>query len=299
MVRTFAYLLAVSVLAANSSWVFGKGTTAPSICSAESGWNDPARPAHIFGNTWYVGTCGISAILVTSEQGHILIDGATEQAAPMIEANIRALGFEPGDIRYIILSHEHFDHVGGIAALQQVTGAAVVAREPAAATLERGVNSPDDPQFGSLQPFPPIANVRRIGTGEVLALGELAFTAHATPGHTAGSTSWTWKSCEAATCQNMVYADSLTAISSDAYRFSDEVAHPGTLASFRKSIGTVAALPCDILMTPHPGASQLFERLGPAASASLVDQAACRKYSDNASLRLDARLKKERAADKP
>ncbi|HZV39192.1 MAG TPA: MBL fold metallo-hydrolase, partial [Pseudoxanthomonas sp.] len=70
------------------------------------GWNDRAPPQRIFGNTWYVGTCGISALLVTSPQGHVLIDAGTEKAAPLVEANIRALGFEPRDVKFIVGSHE-------------------------------------------------------------------------------------------------------------------------------------------------------------------------------------------------
>lgn len=292
--------MALSAFAAFASFPAWSTSAAQSaICQKDSGWNDPTRPAHIYGNTWYVGTCGISAILVTSEQGHILLDGATEKAAPMIEANIKALGFKVKDIRFIIISHEHFDHIGGIATLLRDSGAIVVAREPAASTLERGENESGDPQFGILQPFPAVANVRRIANGETLALGELALIAHATPGHTSGSTSWTWSSCESGTCQHMVYADSLTAVSSEQYLFSDEASHPGTLAAFRGSFETVANLPCDILMTPHPGASQLFERLGPGAPSPLVDPSACKRYADSARSRLDARLEKEKATTKP
>ncbi|MGB0134103.1 subclass B3 metallo-beta-lactamase [Dokdonella sp.] len=286
-------ILATPGLAAASS------EASPSTCSSDSGWNDTARPAHIYGNTWYVGTCGISAILITTPGGHVLLDGATEKAAPMIEANIRALGFKVSDIRFIVSSHEHFDHVGGLAALQRESGAVVVAREPAASSLERGESEAADPQFGSLRPFPPVDDVRRIRNGESLALGGLTLTAHATPGHTSGSTSWTWTSCEAQICQDMAYADSLTAISSDAYLFSDEAKHPGSLAAFRQSLEIVASLPCDILMTPHPGASGMFERLGPAARESLIDPSACKRYSEKAGQRLDARLEKEKAAARP
>ena len=89
-------------------------------------WNEPATPFRIYGNTWYVGTCGLSSILITSVQGHVLIDGDTELAPPLIEANIRRLGFRVEDVRYILNSHEHFDHVGGIARLQRDSRATVV-----------------------------------------------------------------------------------------------------------------------------------------------------------------------------
>jgi metallo-beta-lactamase class B len=269
------------------------------ICPEKSGWSDPARPAHIFGNTWYVGTCGISAILITSTKGHMLLDGATEKAAPLIEANIRALGFRVEDIEFILSSHEHLDHAGGIARLQKDSGATVVAREPAATVLERGTNDRSDPQFGVLDAFPPISKIRRVRNAEVVSLGELALNVHATAGHTAGSTSWTWKSCESDDCRNMVYADSLTAVSADDYRFSDEQAHPGVVARFRQSFKAVAAMPCDILMTPHPGASHLFARLGPGATEALADKRACARYAESADKYLDARLAREQKNSSP
>ena len=268
-------------------------------CPADSGWSDPARPAHIHGNTWYVGTCGISAILVTSPDGHVLIDGATDTAAPMIEANIRALGFRVADVRYLLNSHEHLDHAGGLAQLAKDSGATVIAREAAAQTLERGASGGDDPQFGALGTFPPVPNIRRIADQGTVTLGALVLTAHATPGHTAGSTSWTWSSCENERCRSMVYADSVSAVSADGYRFSDDAAHPGVTDAFHRSLDRIAALPCDILMTPHPSASRLFARLGPAASESLIDPTACSRYASQARTRLDARIDQEHQTKSP
>jgi metallo-beta-lactamase class B len=266
----------------------------PAACAENAAWDDPVAPARIHANSWYVGTCAISAILITTDQGHVLIDGATETAAPLIERNIRALGFKVKDIRFILNSHEHRDHAGGIARLQRDSGAVVIAREPAASVLESGKNDHGDPQYGTLGGFPPISKVQRTRDGETLVLGGARMTAHATPGHTAGSTSWSWTSCESTDCRHMVYADSLSAVSADGYRFSDEAAHPGVVAAFRSSFDAVAALPCDILMTPHPGASHLLARIGPAASEALVDPAACARYADNARSKLDTRLDKEK-----
>lgn len=264
----------------------------PAPCSADPSWDEPTAPRHIYANTWYVGTCAISAILITSDAGHILIDGVTDQAAPQIEANIRALGFEPGDVRYIVSSHEHIDHVGGIARLQRDTGASVVAREPAATALERGHSDRSDPQFLSVAKFPPVTSVQRIGDGETLRVGPLALTAHATPGHTAGGTSWTWSSCDGAMCRAMVYADSVTPFSDKVYRYSENA---DMVAAFRKSLATIAGLPCEILLTPHPSASRLLERLDPASGIALVDTGACRAYAATGTQKLDARLSKERA----
>jgi len=261
----------------------------PANAGVMDGWDDRAPPRRIFGNTWYVGTCGITALLVTSPQGHVLIDGATEPAGPAIAANIEALGFKLADIEFILGSHEHSDHAGGLAYLQRDTGAPVLALATAAATLRRGATDRDDPQFGQLDAYPPVADVRIIADGQAVQLGDLKLVAHATPGHAPGSTSWTWRSCEGAHCANIAYADSLSAISNKQYRFGD---HPGYAAAFRRSIDIVAALPCDILLTPHPLASDLFARLD--GKASLIDPNACRRYADGARANFERRLQEEK-----
>ena len=264
-------------------------------CAADAKWTQPAEPLKIYGDTWYVGTCGLSSILITSKQGHILIDGDVEEDADLIEANVRKLGFRVEDIHYILNSHEHFDHAGGIAKLQRDSHAAVLAREPAAAAMEHGHGDRTDPQFLSAKPYPSVASVRRIVDGEKISLGPIELTAHATPAHTPGSTTWTWKSCEKDRCLNVVYADSLSPISDDVFRYSDDTAHPGVADAFRKSIATIGAFPCDILVTPHPDASDLWDRLGPNARSPLIDAEGCRRYAAQASKNLDARLTRELA----
>lgn len=266
----------------------------PDACAANAGWNDPAPPLRVHANTWYVGTCGISALLVTSDEGHVLIDGATPQAGGQVIDSIRMLGFDPRDVRAIVLSHEHFDHAGGLAELQRATGAPVLARAPAVDTLRRGASDRSDPQFDVLDGFDPVEDVQAIGDEHIVEVGPLRLQAIATPGHTAGGTSWTWTSCDGDDCRTIVYADSLTAISDDTYRFTD---HPAHVATFRDTLARVAALDCDILVTPHPSASRLWSRIGPAADAPLVEPEACRAYAATATARLDKRLADEAASE--
>lgn len=282
-------------LVTNAVTIGAQTPPAPIVCKADAGWNDPATPRHVYGNIWYVGTCGVSALLITSDRGHVLVDATTAQAAPQIEANIAAVGFKVKDVRLMLATHAHNDHAGGFAALQRASGATVVARGLDAAAIERGRGDRTDPQFAVVDPFPPAKNVRRVVDGEVVTLGPLALTAHATPGHTPGSTTWTWDSCEGGRCLHFVYADSVTAISDDVYRYTDEKAHPGIVAAFRRSLETLAALPCDVLLTPHPSASNMWARMGPQPTAPLVDTNACRALAAQATERLDQRIAKEHA----
>src|SRR3954447_7119030 len=190
-----------------------------SQCNGSDDWNKPAPPVRVHGNTYLVGTCGISSILIVGSNGDVLIDGGTEQDAGLIADNIRALGYRVQDIRFILTSHEHYDHVGGISELQRLRGATVVTSAAAAPVLRSGVPAASDPQFGLAKRFPAVEVGRIVRDGEEVLLGNVMLTAIATPGHTAGAMSWRWVSCDGGVCRTIVYADSLTPVSSDAYRF--------------------------------------------------------------------------------
>jgi metallo-beta-lactamase class B len=269
-------------------------------CKEWDDWDKPAPPFRVLGGTWYVGTCGISSILVADPAGHILIDSGTEKGAEVVLANLRTIGVEPRDVRYILASHEHFDHVGGHSALVRATGARVVSSAEAAEVFRTGRTSASDPQADAGHPAMALVVVDRIvrdGEEIVVAEGRLAsqnrLKAHATPGHTAGALSWTWTACslsdEPPVCRRMAYVDSLSAVSADDYRFSD---HPVWIASFRKSFAIVASLPCDILLTPHPSGSNLIGRL---RAGNLEPVGQCRDYADRQGAALDKRLADEKA----
>jgi metallo-beta-lactamase class B len=250
-------------------------TALPAFAVDTAPWTQPAEPHVIFGNTYYVGTKGLSSILVTSPQGHVLIDGPMDENVGRIEANIRKLGFRVEDIKLILNSHSHFDHAGGIARLAKDSGATVRATAAGAKELRQGGDDDSDPQHGDVRIYAKVEAIGDVTDGMVLRVGPLALTAHVTPGHTVGGTAWTWQSCEGGTCKSIAYVDSLSALAADGYRYSD---HPAFVADFRKTFDRVAALPCDILVAPHP------------------DQAVgktCKTYADAGRKRLDEQLAKE------
>jgi metallo-beta-lactamase class B len=266
--------------ASQAAWV--------AACPDAEAWDDwerAAPPYRIHGNSWYVGTCGITAILITGAEGHILIDGGTRTGGPRIAASIAALGFDLHDVKLLLHSHEHFDHVGGLAWVQAQSGATVIASRGAAAALRTGMTQPGDPQFGLHDPFDPVVVGREVHDGDVVTLGDLALTALETPGHTPGGLTWTWRSCEGEDCTQIVYLESLGPISGPEYRFSD---HPEYVARFRAAIARVAGLPCDIALTPHPGASEMPARM--ATPSGLIGPDECRLYAEFITERLDRRL---------
>jgi metallo-beta-lactamase class B len=266
-----------------------EGVRLAKACTGRDGWSDAAPPARIFGDTYYVGTCGISVVLIASPKGHVLIDGGPAEAAPSVLANIRALGFDPRDVKLIVGSHEHVDHMGGFAALKAATGAAVAVREPARRSLESGKTDPADPQTGIIADMAPVGVDRIIIDGETVSVGDIEIKAIATPGHTSGGTSWSWRTCGGTICANIAYVDSLSAIARDGYRFSD---HPERAAPFRTTFERVSGMKCDILVTPHPGVSNLFARL--PGKEPLIDRDACARLSRTMRERLDAHLAGEK-----
>lgn len=261
----------------------------PSLAHAAE-WEGPQDPFKLYGNSYYVGTEGLSSVLVTSPAGHILIDGASPKAAVQIAAHIRQLGFKLEDIRYILTSHEHYDHVGGVAELQRLSGATVLTSAAAKPVLETGKPDKGDPQFGTLPDMTPLPKVAAVRDGETVALGPLAIKAHYTPGHTKGGVSWTWQSAEGGKALNMVYADSLTAVAGPNFRYSGTADYPNAKNDIEGSIARVAALPCDILVTAHPNASDVIER---QAKGALVDTNACKAYAQAGRKRLAETLAAE------
>src|SRR5919112_5146995 len=190
-------------------------------CPSCAEWNEPQRPFRLHGDTYFVGTHGLSAILITSPAGHVLIDAALPESAPIIRSNIEALGFRVQDVKLIVNSHVHFDHAGGIAELQRLSGARVAASPWSAEVLTKSGVGKGDPQFGGIPPVALVPRAETLRDGQTLRVGDIRLTAHFTPGHTPGGTSWTWESCEGKRCLSLVYADSMTAGSTDPVRFSD------------------------------------------------------------------------------
>jgi metallo-beta-lactamase class B len=248
-------------------------------------WLAPQAPARLFGNSYLVGFAGLSVVLIDTGEGLILIDGALPQAAGAVQANVRALGFRPRDIRYILSTEPHFDHAGGIAALARDTGATVIASARGAQGLRSGRLAADDPQRGYDGSFPAVSRVRVMADGQALRLGNTVVTARATPGHTMGSMSWSWRSCEQRRCRALVFASSLNPVSYEGYRYSAPASRP-IVAGFRRSFQAMATIPCDILVTAHPDQSG---GTGPYRS----EPSACRAYAARARQALSARLAEE------
>jgi metallo-beta-lactamase class B len=266
---------------------------APYECERCADWNQPQDPFRVHGNTWYVGTAGLSSILVETGEGLILVDGGLPQSAPLIDANIRELGFDPLDIRAIFVSHVHYDHAGGVNALQRLSRARVYTSENGVATLTTGRLQPDDPQYvadSDAGRFPAVKNVVAVSDGESISIGEVAVKAVYTPGHTSNSVTWTWESCALGTCYDVVYADSMTAVSAPGFSFGAS----GAATTMIESAGKVADLECDILLSPHPFFFGMYDKLERIDEGNpFINELACVFFAEDALGWLEQRLNAE------
>jgi metallo-beta-lactamase class B len=185
----------------------------------------------------------LSAFLVTSSAGQFLIDGALPESAPLILANIRRLGFQPRDVRYLLLNHAHYDHAGGLAELKRATGARVLVSAGDAPDLRAGrtVGRPE------LDGFPAVTPDRIVRDGERLRLGEIILTASLTPGHTPGCTSWSTVTAG----KRVLFACSLTVAGR---KLVDSGRETSAVGEFRRTFARMRTMRADVFLNFHPEA---------------------------------------------
>jgi metallo-beta-lactamase class B len=253
-------------------------------------WRQPIAPFRIADHTWYIGTQGLTALLIRTPEGAVLIDGGLPQAADMLLQRMRELGVQPHDLKLILHSHAHGDHAGPIAAIKRATGARVVSNAESAVLLARGGSN--DLHFGDGILYPAVQADRLVMDGEAVELGGIRFVAHYTPAHTPGSLSWSWRDTRDGKPLDIAFADSLSAPS---YRLVDNPRYPHIVDDYRRGFAAVRALPCDLLITPHPDASGWTPANTAAPHSSPVT---CRAYADKAEANLDAQLAKQRKAQR-
>jgi metallo-beta-lactamase class B len=255
--------------------------------TVDASWRQPIASVRIADRTWQIGTEGLTALLVMTDDGAVLIDGGMPQAADALLANMERLKIAPADLRLLLSSHAHADHAGPFAALKRRTGAHLVANAESAALFARGGS--DDLHFGDEITYPPVQTDRIVMDHEVVSQGGTDFIVHFIPGHTPGSVAWTWTDTRDGRPVRIAYVDSLSA---PGYRLQGNLRYPRLVDDYRRSFDVVRGLPCDLLLTPHPGASNWNYAAGDAAGAEALT---CAAYAEGAATRFEAQLAEEQA----
>lgn len=262
--------------------------------SVRRAWNEPVEPLRLIGNIHYVGVAGLSAFLITSDQGHVLIDGGLEETAPRILANIRALGFDPRDVRLLLNSHAHYDHAGGLAELKRATGAPLWIARGDADLVQRGGRG--DFFFGDREPYPPAAVDSVFEDGVTIELpGHAPLRAHATGGHTRGCTTWQTSVIENGRRYDVLLTCSFSILD---YRFTPPESYPGIAADFARTFARLESLPCDVFFAPHPGFFDLAgkRRRLTGGENPFVDPEGCRRYIQRGKQAFETALERQRGA---
>ena len=261
-------------------------------------WNQPVEPYRILGNLYYVGASDIASFLITTPEGHIILDAGFEETVPMIRDNVKKLGFKIEDVKTLIIGHAHFDHVGGLADLKALTGAKLAVSEADAALLASG--GKDDYLFTSETfHFKPVQADRLLKDGDTVTLGGTTLTAHLTPGHTKGNTTWTMKVKEGDKTYDVVVLGSPTINPGTVLKGMPK--YPNVGEDYAKTFRVLKSLPCDVFLATHasffdgPGKAEKL-RAG-AKENPFIDPQGCRAFIDRREKMYNELLEKERTAE--
>jgi metallo-beta-lactamase class B len=237
----------------------------------------PFQAHKIAGNLYFVGTRGLAVYLITTPEGHILINGVYPASVPLVRASVEALGFRIRDIRLMLNSHAHPDHVSGNADLKTFTGASVLVMDDDVEVIKSGGRS--DFQYANQENFPAGPVDRVLRDGDQVALGGMSLKAIKTPGHTRGCTTWTFSVTDAGRTHNVVILCSINF--NPGYRLVDNEAWPQIAAGFAHTYKTVTALPADIWLAPHGfmfGLVERFEKLQAGGANPYIDPEGYKAY---------------------
>jgi len=250
---------------------------APDAGAAHADQNEPFPPHRIADNLYYVGSKQLASYLVTTKKGHILINSSFESTVPLIRKNVEQLGFKFGDVKILLSSHAHNDHVEGHALVKQLTGAKVFVMEGDDKVIASG--GAGQYFYDTRWKACPVDRVLK--DGDKVTLGEATLVARRTPGHTRGCTTWTMKATDAGKTYDVVIVGSPNV--NAGYRLVGNAAYPEIAADFAKSFALWKALPCDIFLGAHGNYYGMVEKLArskPGATNPFVDPQGYRAYID-------------------
>jgi metallo-beta-lactamase class B len=242
-------------------------------------WSEPFPAFRVAGNLYYVGSKGLASYLITTPQGHILINSDLESSVPLIRASVESLGFKFTDIKILLISHAHWDHDGGSAAIKALTGAKYMVMDADVPVVESGGRA--DFQYGH-QPgslYPPATVDRVLHDGDEVRLGDATLVAHLTPGHTKGCTTWTMKVPDARKPYDVVIVGSPNV--NEGYKLIDNASYPEIASDYERTFRVLKSLPVDMFLGAHGDYFDLktkYPRLKEGAVNPFVDPAGYSAY---------------------
>ena len=242
-------------------------------------WTEPHPPFRIAGNLYYIGSKGLASYLITTPQGHILINSDLEANVPLLDASIAQLGFKLSDVKILLISHAHWDHDAGSAKIKALTGAQYMVMDADVSVVESGGRT--DFHYGGNpeNEYPPARVDRVLHDGDTVKLGDAVLVAHLTPGHTKGCTTWTLAVRDGANSLDAVIICSPTV--NPGYKLVDNAKYPGIARDYARTFRVLASLPCDLFLGAHGAYFDLdakYARYKAGAADAFVDPRGCRDF---------------------
>jgi len=265
---------------------------------ANADWTEPFPPFRIAGDLYYVGSKGLANYLITTSQGHILINSDLEANVPLIRTSVEKLGFKFSDIKILLISHAHWDHDAGSALIKQITGAKYMVMDADVPVVESGGKS--DFQYGSTQTllYQPAKVDRVLHDGDEVKLGDAVLVAHLTPGHTKGCTTWTMKINDDGKTFNVVIVGSPNV--NDGYKLVGNTLYPQIAEDYERTFRVLKSLPCDYFLGAHGSYFDMetkYARLKEGVPKAFIDPDGYRKYVEEREQAFRAVLLRQRAAN--
>ena len=283
----------VLILAAAASIVVAN--RASSQTNAE--WTQPFPPFRIAGNLYYVGSKGLASYLITTPQGHILINSDLEANVPLLQASITQLGFKFGDVKILLISHAHWDHDAGSASVKALTGASYMVMDGDVRVVESGGR--DDFHYGDdpAMRYAPVRVDRVLHDGDEVRLGDVVLVAHLTPGHTKGCTTWTLTLRDGGRTLDAVIIGSPNV--NPGYKLVDNAKYPTIAEDYERTFRVLKSLPCDLFLGAHGSYFDLeakYQRMRAGSRDAFVDRVGCEAFVAQKEREFRSELAKQRAA---
>ena len=263
----------------------------------QNDWTEPFPAFRIAGNLYYVGSRGLASYLVTTPEGHILINSNMEPNVPMIRASVESLGFKFTDIKILLISHAHSDHCAGSATIKQLTGAKYMVMDADVESVESGGKS--DFRYGNDPEalFTATKVDRVLHDGEEVKLGDATLTARLTPGHTRGCTTWTMKVNDGSKMRNVVIIGSPNV--NPGYKLVGNTDYPGIAEDYEKTFRVLKSLPVDYFLGAHGSYFDLekkYPKFKAGDAAALIDPAGYKNYVEEREQAFRRELKKQKSS---
>lgn len=286
IVKQLVALSSLSVLASNT-------------CAAQTppDWTEPLPPFKIAANLYYVGSKGLANYLITTPKGHVLINSDLVESVPLIRASVEKLGFKFGDIKILLISHAHWDHCAGSAAVKKLIHAKYMVMDADAPVVESGGKSDFQNGKAAGSRYPRTSVDRILHDGDEVKLGGSTLVAHLTPGHTKGCTTWTMKLTDNGTVRNAVIIGSPNV--NPGYKLVNNPSYPGIARDYQRMFRVLKSLPCDNFLGAHGdyfNMSAKLPKLKSGAPSPFIDPDGYKKFVADKEQAFLAELAKQKAA---